>query len=168
MPTDQPGESIQQYASYPFHSDEAFQKGLESILTSAESGSMTRDDTVRRARVFYFNRLTGSSISVDQARQAEEAIKSFNKEGIRKEESQGMSPSTETTTPSAQRDKDAEEEPHPLTFAQLQELIESGREDLIPNNKVIPDKLSDDLPSSSIAPIRRKPWEVGAVEPAET
>lgn len=34
-----------------------------------------------------------------------------------------------------------------LTFAELQELIESGRVDQIPNNKVIPESLSVSLPS---------------------
>jgi len=32
-----------------------------------------------------------------------------------------------------------------LTFAELQALIESGREDQIPNNKVIPDALNVSL-----------------------
>lgn len=34
------------------------------------------------------------------------------------------------------------EEPRVLSFAELKELIESGRVDQIPNNKVIPEKLS--------------------------
>ncbi|KAF9022218.1 hypothetical protein BDZ89DRAFT_1070855 [Hymenopellis radicata] len=46
---------------------------------------------------------------------------------------------------------DAASEPHTLTFAQLQALIESGRVDEIPNNKPISGELNDDPPSQSTA-----------------
>jgi hypothetical protein len=40
-------------------------------------------------------------------------------------------------------DDDVSQQPERvLTFAELKALIESGREDLIPNNKVIPDALN--------------------------
>lgn len=47
-----------------------------------------------------------------------------------------------------------------LTFAELTMLIEQGKTDDIPNNKVIPDTLNDAPPSASIALVRKKPWEV--------
>ena len=177
-------------------------KGLESIfLASAASRTGNDSDIARRARVFYFNRcvcleafclfiyccnrMTGRSITIDQARQAEATSSSNNIANVEQEEVQvqGMSPIVESSVPSTQENQDPnKEEPRPLTFAELQELIESGREDLIPNNKVIPDRLSvcyssrvskflhltfvqDDLPSSSAAPVRKKPWEIRAMEP---
>lgn len=39
-----------------------------------------------------------------------------------------------------------------LTFAEIKHLIETGQAHLIPNNKVIPDKINDETPSRSIAP----------------
>lgn len=51
-------------------------------------------------------------------------------------------------------------EARPLTFAELTMLIEQGKTDDIPNNKVIPDTLNDAPPSASIALVRKKPWEV--------
>ncbi|CAG7847376.1 SubName: Full=Uncharacterized protein {ECO:0000313/EMBL:CCA75179.1} [Serendipita indica DSM 11827] len=53
-----------------------------------------------------------------------------------------------------------------LTFAEIKHLIETGQAHLIPNNKVIPDKINDETPSRSIAPVRRKPWEVAQTNEA--
>lgn len=47
-----------------------------------------------------------------------------------------------------------------LTFAELTMLIQQGKTDNIPNNKVIPETLNDAPPSTSIALVRKKPWEV--------
>ena len=46
-----------------------------------------------------------------------------------------------------------------LTFAELKALIEEGKTDGIPNNKVIPEVINDATPSQSTAPVRKKPWE---------
>jgi len=72
------------------------------------------------------------------------------------------------------------ETPRTLTFAELQTLIEQGKTDEIPNNKHIPDAINvvsiscavignnmlsiiftqEAPPSQSIAPQRKKPWEL--------
>jgi len=73
----------------------------------------------------------------------------------------------------------APEEPRVLSFQELKDLIESGRVDQIPNNKIIPEKftvcvrgqksgleiltgssLQEEPPSQSTATIRKKPWEI--------
>lgn len=51
-------------------------------------------------------------------------------------------------SPSADSISEREVQPESriLTFAELQHLIESGKVDQIPNNKIIPDKLNVGLP----------------------
>jgi len=51
------------------------------------------------------------------------------------------------------------EEVRTLTFAELKTLIEQGKTDGIPNNKVIPNVLHDAPPSDDAGQVRRKPWE---------
>lgn len=47
-----------------------------------------------------------------------------------------------------------------LSFAEIKHLIETGQAHLIPNNKIVPDRLNESVPSVSTAKVRRKPWEV--------
>jgi len=124
---------MEQYTSYPFDADEQFQQGLADIL--ARNKELDLNEAQLRARVFYFNRITGSSLDINQVRDYEASKKS---------------------------------ESEFLTFAQLQELIESGRVDEIPNNKTISGELNADSPSQSTAPARKKPWEVSAGSASET
>jgi len=84
--------------------------------------------------VFYFNRVLGGSITIEQAREYEASLKS--------------DPASATN-----------DETRVLSFAELKELIETGNVDKIPNNKVIPEGVNDAPPSQSIAPTRKKPWE---------
>ncbi|KAJ7594358.1 hypothetical protein C8J56DRAFT_745171, partial [Mycena floridula] len=114
--------AIMDFASFPFAEDENFQQGLANIL--ANNKDLDPQEAELRARVFYFNRVTGSSLNVDQVRQSNKPA-----------------------------------EPEFLTFTQLQELIESGRVDEIPNNKVISGELNSDAPSQSTTTLRKKPWE---------
>jgi hypothetical protein len=90
-------------------------------------------------------------------------------------------PPTDPPPPLQPQPQPNSDEPRILTFADLQALIESGREDLIPNNKIIPDTLNvrlefglsfrffdgvflqDAPPSQSTAPVRKKPWELAGV-----
>lgn len=83
-------------------------------------------------------------------------------------------PSAVITPPASEP---ATEEPRVLSFAELKELIEQGKTDQIPNNRVIPNELSvrislgalilrsdmegtqKEIPSVSTAPARKKPWE---------
>ncbi|KAF9011923.1 hypothetical protein BDQ17DRAFT_1233143 [Cyathus striatus] len=146
---------IDWYASYPFDKDETYQQGLASILAGGaldgDPSPQVREEILRRTRVFYFNKMTGCSIGMDEAREHEH-----------KQLGQDIQ-STETLsdlTPT--QFKPGSEEPRVLTFAELKELIETGKVDQIPNNKVIPEGLNDAPPSQSTAPARKKPWEVTA------
>ncbi|KAF8352027.1 hypothetical protein F5887DRAFT_873525 [Amanita rubescens] len=134
-------EPVRLYASYPFDTDDAFKKGLENILASAalssDNSPGSRDDIERRARVFYFSsRVTGYPFTIEQALAAEQT----------------------RSTPSSQEDQT--EEDYVLTFAELQELIAAGQVEGIPNNKVILDGLNEAQPSTSVSPVRKKPWEI--------
>ncbi|TFK32092.1 hypothetical protein BDQ12DRAFT_701316 [Crucibulum laeve] len=139
------------YGSYPFESDETYQQGLASIIAGgALNGDPTPDvkeEILRRTRVFYFNKMTDNSISMDEAREYERAH--------RKDTSSDAQTSIDASRATS-------EETRVLTFAELKELIETGKVDQIPNNKIIPEALNDAPPSQSTAPTRRKPWEVTA------
>ncbi|PFH51165.1 hypothetical protein AMATHDRAFT_75135 [Amanita thiersii Skay4041] len=144
------------YASYPFQTDDAYQQGLASLLTGLSTSQSPEDKELflRRSRVFYFNRVTGNSITLDQAQQAEQTFTTDS-------HNQGISATSESTgSTSSQNEAQATEEVQSLTFAQLQELIAAGRLDEIPNNKIIPDKLNEEQASLSSAPARKKPWEI--------
>ncbi|KAJ7720846.1 hypothetical protein B0H16DRAFT_1699893, partial [Mycena metata] len=131
-------EPLQQYAAYPFTSDDEYQgrfansllkNGLASILAGGaldnDPPEEIREEILRRTRVFYFNRVTGHAITMDEAREFEHAQRVADAPPL---------PGVPATT--------NDEEPVVLSFAQLQALIETGREDQIPNNKTIPDDLN--------------------------
>ncbi|KAF8639177.1 hypothetical protein AX17_001664 [Amanita inopinata Kibby_2008] len=164
-------DPLQAFASYPFTTDTAFQVGSTSISPStvltAQSSKVWKasllpmplptPETTSSVALAYFTligTITGYSVTTEQVRQVEESLAP----------SDGHVGSTtvdhQTSTSSSQTQGQLKEEPRILSFSQLQELIASGRVDEIPNNKVIPDKLNDAQPSASIAPARKKPWEV--------
>jgi len=87
----------------------------------------------------------GQSISDEDARTVEEAMFSSD-----------VAPPDVSSLQTDVREEDA---PRTLTFNELKELIEQGKTDNIPNNKLIPDILNEAAPSESKAPIRAKPWE---------
>ncbi|KAF7800236.1 hypothetical protein EIP86_011483 [Pleurotus ostreatoroseus] len=70
----------------------------------------------------------------------------------------------ESSQPTTQSDGEPSE--HILSFAELKELIEQGKTDGIPHNRIIPDELNTEKPSESKTAIRRKPWEIGDQEVA--
>ncbi|KAJ8463906.1 hypothetical protein ONZ51_g9948 [Trametes cubensis] len=127
---------LERFESYPFATDAEYQEGLSGILSSGVLEGKSEEekaDIFLRSEVFYFNRRTGSSISMEEARIA------------RKHKALGE-----------------ESNPVMLSLAQLKALIEQGRTDEIPNNKIIPNVLSTEAPSESKAAPRKKPWEVNA------
>ena len=73
------------------------------------------------------NSLTGTAVTVEEARAAR----------VEQIASAPLQTSTQTSS-----DPSTQDEPRTLTFAQLKALIEQGRTDEIPNNKVIPNVLS--------------------------
>lgn len=150
---------IQLYANYPFAKDDTYQQGLAGLIAGgALDGNPppdVKDEILRRTRVFYFNRVMGHSISMDEVREYELSS-----------QADAIIPTTTTddsvppAASSLPKQDDDENESGVLTFAELQALIESGKEDLIPNNKIIPDALNEAPPSQSTAPPRKKPREL--------
>ncbi|THH12656.1 hypothetical protein EW146_g7488 [Bondarzewia mesenterica] len=134
-------------------------QGLESIISTGVVNGASDEEKemiLRRTRIFYFQRQTkGITISEDDAKVAEELYSKSN--------SSGNAAST-----SSYQDASAVEEPRQLSFAELKELIEKGETDHIPNNKQIPDKLNDSAPSESIAPQKKKPWEMATASTGES
>ncbi|KAF9467203.1 hypothetical protein BDZ94DRAFT_1249839 [Collybia nuda] len=148
---------LELYASYPFATDETYQQGLASLIAGGaldgDPPPDIKDEILRRTRVFYFNRVTGNSILMDEARDYELSHRESNDTGA------GVI--------SQPMDESTPDETRVLTFAELQELIETGKVDQIPNNKIIPEAINDATPSESKTPARKKPWEVETVEMAE-
>ncbi|KAJ7481464.1 hypothetical protein FB451DRAFT_1236139 [Mycena latifolia] len=154
---------LQLYASYPFSSDEEYQNGLASIIAGGALDNNPpediREEILRRTRVFYFNRVTGNTISMDAAREYEWQ----SQQRTRASTVAGPSSDSLAANPVPSTEGD---EPVVLSFAQLQALIEAGKADQIPNNKIIPEDLNDAAPSTSVAPARKKPWEIEETEQA--
>ncbi|KAK0484653.1 hypothetical protein IW261DRAFT_1668341 [Armillaria novae-zelandiae] len=128
---------LQQFLTYPFDSDENYQQGLAGILATNPNNAV-----LLNTQVFYFNRLTGGSITVAD-------VLAY------RQQSTSVSESVPSSNPAAIES----EEPKVLTFAQLQELIEAGKLDGIPNNRTISGELNSSPPSQSATSTRRKPWE---------
>jgi len=101
------------------------------------------EETLLKAKVFYFNRVTGRCITIEQVKQHAQEVSTVSE------------PASES---------EGDSQPRILTFAELQDLIESGKADHIPNNKIISDELNKNPPSESKAVARKKPWELVSVE----
>ncbi|KAJ7084046.1 hypothetical protein B0H15DRAFT_784543 [Mycena belliarum] len=144
---------FQRYAAYPFSSDEEYQNGLASIIAGGaldnDPPDDIREEILRRTRVFYFNRVAGTAITMDAAREYELAQAGAG----------APTPPSGVLAPPVSSGSGDDPEPVVLSFAQLQALIEAGKADQIPNNKFIPEELNEAPPSTSAAPARKKPWE---------
>ncbi|PCH37547.1 hypothetical protein WOLCODRAFT_128568 [Wolfiporia cocos MD-104 SS10] len=139
------------FLQHDFAEDATYQEGLAGIIASGALEGKSEEekaDIVRRSELFYFNRKYGYSISLEdaRARQCASALE------LSAEESQ-PTPSLSSIPPAPP------EEPRTLTFAELKVLIEQGKTDQIPNNRIIPNELNKSPPSTSAASVRRKPWE---------
>ncbi|PIL29263.1 hypothetical protein GSI_09313 [Ganoderma sinense ZZ0214-1] len=146
------GDPLGRFASYRFADDAEYQQGLAGILSSGALQGKSEDEQeelMLRSEVFYFNRVSGASLDLDAAR----AIRNGRKLGI------DFAPAPVAPPPQLPP-KDKEQ--ITLTFAQIKELIEQGKTDNIPNNKVIPNVLSSETPSESRTSVRKKPWEAEA------
>ncbi|KAF8153017.1 hypothetical protein B0H34DRAFT_721842 [Crassisporium funariophilum] len=133
-----PSNVVEAYGSYPFDSDETYQQGLASILAGGalniSSSSEVQEEMLRQTRVFYFNKITGSVITMDEARACDQ-----------KHAGNALPMST-----GASQDINGDDETRVLTFAELKEMIETGNVDKIPNNKIIPEGLNVSLRRSNI------------------
>ncbi|EIW53607.1 uncharacterized protein TRAVEDRAFT_31677 [Trametes versicolor FP-101664 SS1] len=143
------------FATYQFANDPEYQQGIAGITASGALDGKSEDekaDILLRSEVFYFNHLTGSSLTVEDARLLRQSLSA-----TRSEESQSAASVAPVAIPVPTSDA---EEPQMLSFAQLKALIEQGRTDEIPNNKTIPNVLSSAAPSESTVAPPKKPWEV--------
>ncbi|KAH9847028.1 hypothetical protein C2E23DRAFT_742727 [Lenzites betulinus] len=142
----------EQFAAYSFTSDETYQQGFAGIITSGVLDGKSDEEKAEialRSEVFYFNRIVGSSLSIEDALRArQEHSAQHHRHG------EPVITATETTLA-----ENPQQEPQMLSFAQLKALIEEGRTDEIPNNKIIPNVLSSEAPSESRASPPKKPWE---------
>ncbi|XP_006455203.1 hypothetical protein AGABI2DRAFT_75362 [Agaricus bisporus var. bisporus H97] len=154
---------LEQFTSYPFDTDQTYQQGLASILAgnalSDNSSSDERDELLRRIRVFYFNKTTGNSITIDEVKAYEQSL---NQQDLELESLSPPSTGPVAATTTVPTPSQTTEDTKILSFAEIKELIEAGRLDEIPNNKIIPDSLNDETPSASIVPARKKPWEIAS------
>ncbi|KAH9941527.1 hypothetical protein B0H21DRAFT_824361 [Amylocystis lapponica] len=151
-----PVDPLQLFASYPFSTDSTYQQGIQSIVASGALDGQPQDDrenVLLQSQIFYFNRITGHSLSIDAVRRSRP---------VRDSSVPAVSRTTPTTStsPPALHATDEGGEPRTLSFAELKELIEQGKTDQIPNNRTIPNELNQKTPSESQATARKKPWEL--------
>jgi len=135
------------FRTFPFSTDQEYQAGLQSILSSNAFENKTgaeKEDTLRLSRVFYFNKVTGSSVTLEDALSFETSNRIVGTDRLAEQQYQQA----------------AGEEVRTLTFAELKALIEQGKTDGIPNNKPISNALNEAPPSENTGQIRKKPWEV--------
>jgi len=144
--TDGKETGLRSFFSFPFSSDEVYQQGLADLFSRdvlSRRSEVEKAEIVLQTQLFYFNRVTGQNLTAEDVRSHQDRTDPQNL--------------TETAPSSSSRQ---DRENRPLTFAELKTLIEEGKTDSIPNNKVIPATLNDAPPSTSIALMRKKPWEV--------
>jgi len=133
-------DEVKLFSEYDFEKDESFQEGLKEILLLLEGKSEEeREEMIGRAKVFYFSKITNTRLSWEDLQRAQ-SLPNQDEDTIVK--------------------TDDTDEERPLTFAELSELIQSGKTHLIPNNKEIPNGTNTEQPSeSTMKEIPKKPWE---------
>ncbi|OCH84353.1 hypothetical protein OBBRIDRAFT_799172 [Obba rivulosa] len=146
-------DAVHSFLVYPFATDADYQQGLQGILASGGlDGKLPAEQSeiLLRSEVFYFNWKTGCSVTVDDVRD-----RVLPRTLIPSTAAAAATESSGACEPAAA----AQSEPRELSFAELKALIQQGKTDQIPNNKVIPDELSTEPPSESKAAAKKKPWE---------
>ena len=118
----------------------------EAFLLNTKLFYFNRFAAIRKCHDFLLTacRMTGSSLTPEdvRAQNARQVDGSTSTASL----NERLQPSTAQTSHLEQRESSASSasssEPRPLSFAEIKELIEQGRTDQIPNNRVIPDELS--------------------------
>ncbi|KIJ26508.1 hypothetical protein M422DRAFT_55503 [Sphaerobolus stellatus SS14] len=145
-----------EFSSYKFFEDPAFQEGLQSIISSSQASSAEElENVIGRAKAFYFTRATGRTVTW------EEYLKWAKRHpsGLELPSTPGDPPGADSTAPADQGNQETQDSERVLSFQEITDLIRTGQTHLIPNNKVIPDALNPAEPSTSTAPAKKKPWE---------
>jgi len=146
---------VEAFNTYPFDLDAEFQVGLQSILAGAPPEA-DRSAMEQQAKLFYFNRKTGLSLSPSDL-SSSLSHPSTSGAGTKEAAVDGTEVQAHEAAPAS-----AEDAPYPLSFAQLAELIQTNRVELIPNNDVIPSTVLEGQASESTLLVPRKPWETAA------
>ncbi|KAJ8610670.1 hypothetical protein MRB53_038449 [Persea americana] len=150
--------------SYPWSSDEEFQSGLSAILGPDHSTSQTTtqsDDLAVRARCFYYARKYDEQVDFDEykawrASQPAYALTPLLAAATPAVSSPSISHTT-THRPEATADVEAQAEPPKASFAEIMELIESGKP--VPGIRTIPDTVLTGQGTEAKQVRRQKPWE---------
>jgi len=165
---------VQHFLAYPFTTDQVYQQGLSAILTDdvlAGKSDAEKAELRRRAELFYFNRIFGISLTLEDIQTYEATVASAQNQISSAAGSDGTTAAYTGSEASTQQvgsephqyrggsEGNGAEEERALTFAELKVLIEEGKTDGIPNNKTIPDVINEASPSQSSVPVRKKPWE---------
>ncbi|KAF3941251.1 hypothetical protein ABW19_dt0209067 [Dactylella cylindrospora] len=173
--------------NYCWENDPEFQSGLTQILTTATTPQQIRQLT-RQAKCFFYSRKISRQIPFDlysawldreessppRRSPSEDVLPPIEPspiDSLPSGEPAGCEPSgsidgtpTANTTVAvpgaAGSGKEDDKTPYPTSFAQIVELITSGKP--IPGIREIPNTLNEAPPTESTAPQRRKPWEVAA------
>ncbi|KAI9687429.1 MAG: hypothetical protein M1820_010442 [Bogoriella megaspora] len=152
----------QQVNDYPWHSDQEFQSGLQAILATRppeEAHQLTL-----QARCFYYARKFNTAVdpaaylayldshSNPPDRDLQATVPQASSQAI--ESSAATSTEATTTSSSTSVDQPA---PYPKSFAEVVELIQSGKPIL--GIKDIPSTVLTGQGTESAAAKRKKPWE---------
>ncbi|KAF8644631.1 hypothetical protein AX16_008366 [Volvariella volvacea WC 439] len=160
-------QAVEAYAQFSFDTDEGYQQGLVNVLANLESNPNvtpdTREEVLLKTRVFYFNRLTSHSLTIDEAKTIEHSRVLAQSQvtaasSLPPHEAGVALPSSAESTLQDQGAADTRDT-RVLTLAELQYLIQTNQVDQIPNNKKIPDALNSAPPSESKSVAPKKPWE---------
>ncbi|CDS13089.1 hypothetical protein LRAMOSA05273 [Lichtheimia ramosa] len=138
------------FSKYDFDSDQQFQSGMSSILKQADANPETREQTLERAKWFYYNKFIQAFDYEEYQKWKSQDDNTSAKEQVQQQESED---NKEKDT----KENDDDDKPPKFTFQELVEMIESGKE--IPGIRQIPNKLNEGTPSEPKMPVRRKPWE---------
>ncbi|EGO00992.1 hypothetical protein SERLA73DRAFT_159574 [Serpula lacrymans var. lacrymans S7.3] len=145
-------DAVSQFLNYPFATDKAYQEGLAGIIdNNAMDGKSEeqKQEILRRTRIFYFNRIASQQLTPENVAAYEQNLNIAH-----------MNPTSAPLNSSCPYPDTQRNESRTLSFAELKALIEEGKTENIPNNRVIPESLNEAPPSESTAPVRKKPWEV--------
>ncbi|KAF3921397.1 hypothetical protein ABW21_db0200391 [Orbilia brochopaga] len=165
---------------YCWEDDPEFQSGLNQILAAATEPSRVRELT-RQAKCFFYARKIGRPISFPLYAawlDREESSAAPRRRSPSRDHELGppldptpidsisrVSTATDTpTTTVSSNASSADGTPYPTSFAQIVELITSGKP--IPGIREIPNTINAAPPTQSTAQQRRKPWET-TVNPQE-
>lgn len=151
---------FEQIESYPFSTDQEFQSGLSTILSS----NPTQDPELLtlRARCFYFARKHHISVDFESYKKWRSEqnlhLATVNRVPVPETQTNGIAEEPGKTNVNPVQEKpDEPAAPYPSSFSQIVDLITKGEP--IPGIKEIPDTLLVGQESLTATAKRRKPWE---------